>query len=98
MNGGGDIAGVDATDRLTVKQRAAEIEIPVLDERGIVLACSADGLGGQGIAAAVLARIGAAVTGSEDHCTRHPAIGEAFGKAEKRRRCGHFLMVLMMVS
>ena len=51
------------------------------------------GVGGQGIAAAVLAGIGAAVTGSEDHRTGRAAVGEAVGKAEKGRRCGHFLMV-----
>ena len=51
MHGGRDVAGVDAADRLAVEQRAAEIEIPVLDERGIVLARSADGGGGQGMAA-----------------------------------------------
>jgi hypothetical protein len=48
------------------------------------------------MAAAVLAGIGAAVTGSEDHRAGHAAIGEAIGKAEKGRRGGHFLMVLMM--
>ena len=91
MHGGRDVAGVDAADRLAVEQRAAEIEIPVLDERGIGLARSADGVGGQVIADAVLAGIGAAVTGSEDHRTGHTAIGEAIGKAEKGRRGGHFL-------
>jgi hypothetical protein len=50
-----------------------------------------------GAAAAVLAGIGAAETGSKDHCTGHAAIGEAIGKAKKGRRGGHFLIVLMMV-
>ena len=86
---GRDVAGVDAADRPTIEKRAAEIKIPVLDERGIVLARSADRVGGQGIAAAVLAGIGAAVTGSEDHRTGHAAIVEAIGKAEKGRRGGH---------
>ena len=94
MHGGRDVAGVDAADRLAVEQRAAEIEIPVLDERGIVLARSADGVGGQGVAAAVLAGIGAAVTGSEDHRTGHAAIGEAIGKAEKGRRGGHVFLTM----
>ncbi|TGW06139.1 hypothetical protein EN788_43735, partial [Mesorhizobium sp. M2D.F.Ca.ET.145.01.1.1] len=35
MHDGQDVAGVDAADRPAVEQRAAEIEIPVLDERGI---------------------------------------------------------------
>jgi hypothetical protein len=47
MHGGRDVAGVDAADRFAVKPRAAEIEIPMLDERGIVLARGADGVGGQ---------------------------------------------------
>jgi hypothetical protein len=63
----------------------------VLDERGIVLARGADGIGGQGIAAAVLAGIGAAVTGSEDHRTGHAAPGEAIRKAEKGSRGRRFL-------
>jgi hypothetical protein len=85
MHRGGDVAGVDAAGRLAVKQRAAEIEIPVFDERGMVPARGADGVGGQGIAATVLAGIGAAVTGSEDHGTGRAAIGEVIGKAEKGR-------------
>ena len=48
------------------------------------------------MAAAVLAGIGAAVTGSEDHRTGHTAIGEAIGKAEKWRRGGHFFMALLV--
>jgi hypothetical protein len=97
MHCGRYAAGVDAAHRLAIKQRAAEIEIPVLDERRIVLARGVDGVGGQGIATAVLAGIGAAVTGSKDHHTGHPAIGEAIGKAEKGRRDRHSLMVLMIV-
>ena len=83
MHCGRDVAGVDTADRIALKQRAAEIEIPVLDERGIVLARGADGVGGRGIAAAVLAGISAAVTSSENYRTRRAAIGQAFGKAEK---------------
>lgn len=65
-------------NRPAVKQRAAEIEIQVLDEPGIVLAGGADG--GPDIAAAVLAGIGAAVTRAEDHRASQ-AVGQTVGKA-----------------
>ncbi|BCG88545.1 hypothetical protein MesoLj113c_46550 [Mesorhizobium sp. 113-3-9] len=80
---GRDVAGVDAADWLAVEQRTAEIEIPVLNERSITLAGRAYGVGGQGMAAAVLAGIGAAMAGSEDHRTGRAAVGEAVGKAEE---------------
>ncbi|MHC2729239.1 hypothetical protein ACVIEO_002748 [Rhizobium leguminosarum] len=83
MQGGWDVAGVDAGDRPATKQRAAEIEIPVFDEPGIFLARNADGISGQGVAATVLAGIGAAVSGCEDHHAGQTPIGEAIGKAEK---------------
>lgn len=89
MHDGQDVADVDAADGLAVEQRAAEIEIPMLDERGITLARNADGIGGQGMTAAVLAGIGAAVPGAEDHRAGGRVIGEAIGQAERGRSCGH---------
>jgi hypothetical protein len=68
----------------------------VLKEWCIVLARRADGTSGQGVAAAVLAGIGAAMGGCKDHRTGQTSIGEAIGKAEKGKRSCHFLMVLMM--
>lgn len=90
MHGGQDIAGIDAADRSAIEQRAAEVEIPVLHQRNVILACSSDGAGGRGMAAAVLAAIGASMTRPEDHGSRHAPVGEAIGKAEKGRRGGHF--------
>src|SRR5690606_38598683 len=83
MQGGGNVADIGATDRSAVEERAAEIEIPVLDQSGILLTRGADGIGGQSVAAAVLAAIGAAVAGAEDHRAGHTAGGESVGKTEE---------------
>ncbi|GAA2842768.1 hypothetical protein EDC40_102503 [Aminobacter aminovorans] len=93
VHDGRDVAGVDAADRLAVEQRAAEVEIPVADECGVVLAGGADGIGGKRIAAAVLAAIGGAVAGAVNNHARVPAISEAIGKAEEAERCGHVGLV-----
>lgn len=94
-HGGWDVAGVDATDWHAVEEWAAGIEIPVLDQRCFVLACSADGVGGQDIATAVLSGIDTAVTGSEDHRTGQVAIGEAIQKTEKGGRSGPARMAMV---
>jgi MYXO-CTERM domain-containing protein len=69
----------------------------MLDETGIVLACRTDGAGRQGIAATVLAGIGGAVGGRENHRAGQAVISEAIGKAEKGGRGGHILMVLRSI-
>ncbi len=85
MHDGRNIACVDAAGRLTIEKRPAEIEIPMLDKWSVPLAGGANGGGGQGVAAAVLAGIGGTVTGSEDHRARRAAIRESIWKAEERK-------------
>jgi hypothetical protein len=96
MHDGHDVAGIGAAARSAIEQRTTEIEIPMLDQRGIALADGADGVGGLGIAAAVLATIGASMTCSEDHGPRHAPVGEVTGEAEKGRQGGHFRMLSLL--
>lgn len=84
-----DIANIDRADRPAGEQRTTEIEIPVLDERGILLARSADSVGCRGMATIVPAGISGAVIGPENHRPGQMPVGEVIGKAEKGS--GHFL-------
>jgi hypothetical protein len=60
-------------------------------KRRIVLAGGANGIRRASIAAAVLAGIGGAVTGPEDHHARRAPAFEAVGKAEEGGHDSHWL-------
>nr|WP_218823525.1 hypothetical protein [Inquilinus limosus] len=95
---GRDGADIDAAGRPAVEQRAAEIEVPMRDKVGIVLAGGADGVGRQGVAAAVRAGIGGAMPGPEDHDPGAAVAGEAGGETQEAGRGGHGAPVTRQIT
>ncbi len=79
MHHGRKIAAIDARDGFAIEKWAAEIEIPMIEEAGVLLAGGTDSVGRQGMAAAVLTGIGAAVTGPENDRAWRPAVGKLTG-------------------
>lgn len=83
------VSRVDAGHGAASEQGAAEIEVPVPDQRRVLLAGGADGIRRQRVTAAVPSRIGRAVADAEDRSAKLVLMLKMARKVQegRQRRC-----------